>query len=294
MAEAATSASLIDELPEAARADYVAGRALHRDQDYASALIKFRRAFELSRHPLLLWNMAACEKSLRHYVRALRLLEQYEAEAAGRLTEEETQRVRDLRNTLQSLVSTITLVVNQPGARVSVDGEVVGTTPFSKPVLVDLGRRRISATKPGFFDHESVHDIAGAQPVRIQIALKPRPTEAHLTVLARGSDTIRVGDKTALGTRWDGVVRSGTHLVQVNGKGMKPYTTRIDVRVGETRSLNIELVPIKGRIPLGVWIGGGAVATAGLGLAAYLLFRPTAETKDPTLGTIAPGSVQIP
>src|SRR5262245_25502031 len=76
-AAASSPQSLAESLPGEARANYDAGRVLFEDQDYAGALVKFERAFKHTPDPRLLWNMAACEKSLRHYARALELLERY-------------------------------------------------------------------------------------------------------------------------------------------------------------------------------------------------------------------------
>ena len=59
--------SLSESLSGAAKAEYDAGKLLYQDGDYAGAQLKFRAAYETSKDPRLLWNMAAAEKNLRHY-----------------------------------------------------------------------------------------------------------------------------------------------------------------------------------------------------------------------------------
>src|SRR6187399_1311780 len=61
--------SLSDVLTGEAKTHYDIARILYRDGDHAGALAKFRRAYEISHDVRLLWNMAACEKNLRHYVK---------------------------------------------------------------------------------------------------------------------------------------------------------------------------------------------------------------------------------
>src|SRR4051812_12715849 len=53
--------SLGDTLTGQARTEYDLGKILYRDGDFAAALVKFQKAYEISSEPRLLWNVAACE-----------------------------------------------------------------------------------------------------------------------------------------------------------------------------------------------------------------------------------------
>src|ERR1700733_6393409 len=44
-----------------AKADYDGGVLLYQDGDHATALQKFQHAYDVSKDPRLLWNVAACE-----------------------------------------------------------------------------------------------------------------------------------------------------------------------------------------------------------------------------------------
>lgn len=61
--------SLADTLTGDAKAEYEAGKLLYQDGDFKNALAKFQKAQELSKDARLSWNIAACEKNLRHYTR---------------------------------------------------------------------------------------------------------------------------------------------------------------------------------------------------------------------------------
>lgn len=46
-------------------------------------------------------------------------------------------------------------------------------------------------------------------------------------------------------------------------------------------------------IPTYAWIGGGAALAVGI-FVGYLLLRPAATTEPPTVGTLSPGTIQLP
>jgi TolA-binding protein len=61
-----SSGPLASSLRGQAATDYQAARILFDDGDYAGASLKFQHAFEESGDARLLWNIAVCEKNLRH------------------------------------------------------------------------------------------------------------------------------------------------------------------------------------------------------------------------------------
>jgi hypothetical protein len=293
VAPAPAPPSLLDELDGKARDDYLAALELFGAGNFAAALIKFQEAFNESDDPRLLFNMALSEARLKRYARALGLQERCEREARALLTPNQAVEIRGLGSALKQLVSALELIVSEPGASVYVDQEFVGKTPLA-PISVDIGRRKIRVAKAGFAHYSTSHVILGAQAVRIEIVLRKQPTEANLTVVARGAETIWVDGTGAPGTRWHGPLRAGPHLIRVSAPGMVPYERELDLRAGQDRTLNVTLSAEPRGLPLRFWIGGGAAVAAGLGVAAYLLFKPAPTTEAPAMGSVPPGSVQLP
>src|SRR5437764_13820664 len=74
---AAQTKTLAETLTGPAKSDYETARLLFTDGDFVGAEIKFKSAYETSHDARLLWNMAACEKSQRHYARAVDLVHKY-------------------------------------------------------------------------------------------------------------------------------------------------------------------------------------------------------------------------
>ncbi|MCA9597230.1 MAG: PEGA domain-containing protein [Myxococcales bacterium] len=299
--EAATPAPLAESLTGDAKSEYEAGRILYQDGDYAGAKLKFERAYDLSKDARLLWNVAAAEKNLRHYSKVIRALERYLAEGGDTISDEDRADAERLIQTVSEFVTKVRFDVNEPGATVTVDADDVGQTPIADPVLVDMGRRTIKATKTGFKDASVKQDLPGGEEVTIKLKLEAIVHEGRVRVLAGVGDTIAIDGKVVGKNTWQGKLDSGVHTLSVTGKGKRPYQGDIIVQDDQLTSTNIALEPIapppaaaKDDGIAWPWFVGGAALAAGLGVGAYLLFKPDDETAPPTVpGTLDPGTVQL-
>src|SRR4029077_14112449 len=77
---------LAQSLPPDARRDYDAGKLLFEDGDYATALLKYQAAYDRTHDARLLWNVAVCQKDLRHYAKAAATLTRYLVEGGDLLS----------------------------------------------------------------------------------------------------------------------------------------------------------------------------------------------------------------
>lgn len=283
--------SLADTLTGTVRSDYDAARLLFADGDFAGALVKFERAYQQQPDERLLWNMAACEKSLRRYARALELLERYRSEGEARMSAAHRAEVLAVIDSLQSLVTRVSLVVNEPDAAVYVDERRVGRSPFARSIHVDAGSRRIRASKPGFVEQITTREFAGGEAVSLVLTLVPEPRDARITVVAAGS-TISVDGNLVGQDRWEGSLAEGTHTLRVSAPDMVASTQEFVVEAGQPRTLYVQLTRNEsGGVPAWLWVGAGIVVTGGLAAGAYFLLRePTSP--DNTIGTLPPGVVQ--
>lgn len=284
--------SLSESLSGPARADYDGGKLLFDVHDYGGALIKFQRAFQHSGDLRLLWNMAVCERNLRRYARVYQLVDRYWREGQSRMSSNHRAEVLDVLQTVRTLISSVQLRVQEFGASIYVDDELVGTAPLAGPLLVDLGTRRIRVSKPGFQHHEIVQDFAGGSELTLDVVLTPEVREGELSVSTAANHTIRI-DGAIVGTaRWHGSLAAGEHVLRVSAPGMQPYTKAVSVEAGQTRTLYVSLEPEQSGIPGWVWIGAGALVAGGVGIAAYVLLQPSDEPQY-ELGTLPPGAVQL-
>jgi hypothetical protein len=165
--------SLAESLHGAAKDAYDAAKLLEMNGDFGGALVKFRDSYELSKDPRLLWNMAACEKNLRHYYRAKVLMTRYLRDVGTLATPERRRSGEEFLVALRPLVSSIEFHVNAAGASVMVDGEVVGTTPLREPVGMDLGSHRLQVQKEGYRLYQQVVDLSGGTSQVVEVSLVP-------------------------------------------------------------------------------------------------------------------------
>ncbi len=226
-----------------AKADFDAAKLLAGDGDYAGALIKFQSAYDASKDARLLWNVAFCQKNLRHYSKVIQTLRRYLAEGDATLTPSDKQEARDLIATIEPFTTRATFHVNEDGAQVFVDDDPVGTSPLATPVVLDIGERKLRVVKEGFRTYERPLAVGGSADVSVDVALEKEVHEGKLLVEAPAGASIFLDDQPAGTGKVEQSVASGGHQLRVTAPGMHPYQTEVVVQDKETRSLNVVLEP---------------------------------------------------
>jgi hypothetical protein len=286
------SRPLQESLSGLAKADYDVGRILFGDADYAGALVKFQNAFDRSGDVRLLWNIAVCEKNLRHYANVLHLVERYRAAWDARMTPSHRAEVNDVLQTVRTLISTVRIVVDQPDASIFVDGTLAGKSPLTEPLSIDLGNRRIRVSKPGFQDQELVQDFTGGSEVTFNLNLQREVREGRLTILTDASNTISIDGSGVGAGQWQGSLLAGEHRLRVSAPNKRPYARELVIQAGQTRTLHISLEAEQSGSSAWWWVGAGVVAAGGLATGAYFLTKPSAQTK-PEIGSWDPGVIPL-
>ena len=281
-----------DALTGMAKAEYGAARILYDDGDYQGALQKLKSAFDLSKDPRLLWNMAACEKNLRHYASVAQLIDRYLGEGAAFVTADDRAAAGTLLDTVRGFVTDLTVESNEGDAVVFLDEVAVAKTPMTAPLHVDMGSHKVRVSKPGFVDAIVTQDFPGGQPLKINASLVPERHEGRLRITAAPSDVIQVDGKVVGTGVFDAVLASGHHSVFVSARGKHAQQSEVVVQDNDLTALQISLqdeskqviVMNKGGVPAWVWITGG-VLLAGGGVGAYFLLKPHGDPyQQPTNG----------
>lgn len=274
-----------------AKAEFEAAKILYQDSDFANAIIKYQHAYELAGDARLLWNIAACEKNLRRYTRALTAIERYQREGGASLTEADRRDAKEVEKVLLTLISTMTLLVSEPGAEIFVDDEKIGTSPLPAPARIDVGRRVFRVHKPGFKDFVDTRQVEGGSAFTLVARLEKEIHKGQVIIEAGSKDLIAIDGKIVAEGRFEGALPSGGHALRVTAPGMAAYQTEILVQDDRTRRIPVTLNPLpkSGEISPWVWIAGGAALLTGAVIGGALLFRPT-EAPVPQ-GTIQ--SVQL-
>lgn len=139
-----------------------------------------------------------------------------------------------------SLSSTLQAESTPQGATLFVDGVKVGTTPLSTQVLP--GEHTLRLELESHLPVEVVQEVGARSQLRMERTLVKVP--ARLTVLARPAGTsIQVDGQPAGQDKVDQGIEPGSHTVQLAREGYLPFETSIEVKPGETLTLERELEP---------------------------------------------------
>jgi hypothetical protein len=279
-----------DALQGPAKEAYESGKLLFGVGDFAAALIKFNGAYEASKDVRLLWNVATCESKLHHYARAVGLVRQYLKEGAAGISEQDRLDAEQTVRVLEPLTSTVRVAVNEAGAEVYVDDQLIGPSPID-PQLVDIGVHKVRAHKPEFEDSIQDMTVNGGAVVSVELTLRPIVHEGTVNVHADTKDAILLDGQPVGAGSWSGNLKSGGHTLRVTAKGMLPYQAELLVQDGQTRNVEVTLNPEPSKgLPAWVWITGGVVVAGGLGTGGYFLFKPSSKYDGPA-GNLTPGIV---
>jgi hypothetical protein len=181
--------------PQTARADeqsneasehFHRGVALYKEGNFAGSLVEFRRAYQIAPHYRVLYNLGRASLSLQRYADAQRSFEAYLAEGGAEVPEARRTEVQGELALLERRVARLEVVANMPGAEIMIDGESVGTSPLAHPVVVSVGRVRITALKSGKVPLERTIEVVGGDHTKVQFEFPPDSPPPALAPVVKG------------------------------------------------------------------------------------------------------------
>lgn len=154
---------------------FLRGKQLFDEGDYALALVEFNRAYEISPNYRVLFNIAQINIQLFNYAAARTTLEKYLREGGDDIpAARKAQAEKDL-GMLKTRTAFLRITTTPPAA-VAIDDTQIGTAPFTDPVLVNAGQRKISASASGYVSTTKVVTVAGGDSQDVNIVLEAVPT----------------------------------------------------------------------------------------------------------------------
>ena len=145
-------------------------------EDYATALVAFQRARELSTRPILVYNIGMCQRALLRYPEAIDSFRQFLVEAGREATDDQRRQVVELIAEMESSLSQVTVRVNVDGAMLYLDGQQVGSTPLVQPLRVGAGSHVLEARRSGHRDARVPFDVMAGENTQVQLVLEALPT----------------------------------------------------------------------------------------------------------------------
>ena len=176
---------------------------------------------------------------------------------------------------------------------VTLDGKPLADKLDGSELPVDPGEHVFTFTRAGQAPVSATLVLApGEKDRRETISLTPgAPAVAsqgqgtHLVVAVAAEATVSIDGQVVGRGRFDGHPPPGSHAVSITETGMQPYKAEVELRDGETRTLQVTLEP-EHHAPVWPWIVGGAALAVGAVVGGYFLFKPS-DTVTP----VPPGQI---
>jgi hypothetical protein len=151
---------------------YDRGLELARGGAYSAAIIEFRRAYELSPHPAVLFNLGQMYVAVGDPIRAIEQFEHYLDAGGSSIPEARRAEVLGEIGRQKALTAALSIRTDPPGARISVDGVESGITPLPAPVRVAAGVHQVAATLPGYRATERSLNAPAGSALELELQLE--------------------------------------------------------------------------------------------------------------------------
>jgi len=138
---------------------------------------------------------------------------------------------------LTKLPGQVTFTTDPPGADVTVDGELIGTTPTA-PVPVAAGQREVTFGAPRYQPLAILVDVTGMnEPQTVYGALAPNWADVSITTSPPGAEILLDDEPTGAVTPATIEALAGEHEIRLRLAGHRSYRQRILVAAEETVTL---------------------------------------------------------
>jgi hypothetical protein len=155
--------------------------------DFGAALVEFRRAYQLAPQYRILYNIGQVSRELQDSAGALQAFQRYLEDGAD-IAPARRREVESIVETLDKRVGRLTVACPTEGAEISVDDVPVGKTPFSSPVVLNAGRRKVAASRAGSYPQVRFVDVAGGDALSLTFdPLIPIPQGGMEAGLGKGA-----------------------------------------------------------------------------------------------------------
>ena len=258
------------------------GVTMYNEADYRAALVEFRRAYETSPNAAVLYNIGQTYYQLQNYAAALVALGRYLTEAGPSASHR--REVEATVDTLQSRVGKVAITTSLPGADITVDDELVGKTPLDEPVLVSIGRRKITALRDGRVTETRFVDVAAGDTVNVALAAGTRNEQLTTTPKTSGKSSLTLG--------W--VITGGLGVVMV-GTGVGAYIESRSLQDARSK-YHASADDLNSKANLVKWLSRTADASAVLaviGTAVMLKLTWSRSDSSETRVALTPSGIQI-
>jgi len=257
---------------------------------YQEALTYYQRAYDATKSPALLYNMGRAYEGLAEFPKALDALEEFTEKAPPEL-KARVPKLDDLVADVRKRVATMIVSAPIAGAEIRLGNKVLGSTKPGQTIFrVNAGPQTLTVSHRDYFPFERPIALEAGKIETVDVQLASRAAEAllHVTSPVSGAAVV-IDGKSSGNVPAELPMKPGQHRIVVSRDGYDTAETSVVLIAGERKDVDIPMaVHDTVTKKWWFWTGIGVVLVAG-GIATYVAL--TTE-KDPTSGTIPPGTVK--
>lgn len=145
---------------------------LYDENDFANALIEFKRAYEIAQDWRFLFNVAQAAYQVSNYALALDSFQKYLSEGGAQVERKRRTFVEGEITKLKGRVAQVRITVNVPNADIAVDDEKVGVSPLPNAITVSAGKRKFTAMVTGKPIAIKSLEVAGGDSTQVSLEIE--------------------------------------------------------------------------------------------------------------------------
>ena len=152
-----------------AKTHFLKGKALVEEGAYDQAIVELKASYDLKPVAIVLYNIAVCYDEMHRFGKAIDYYARFLTEGQGEskaLLDEVDARVK----AIQKFIGQLAVAVDQAGAEVIVDGELIGISPLKK-VSLETGEHDLLVRKTGFEDTKQKFTIVSGERTEIDVKM---------------------------------------------------------------------------------------------------------------------------
>ncbi|MFN0252218.1 MAG: tetratricopeptide repeat protein [Kofleriaceae bacterium] len=168
---------------------FKSGVELYKEQKYTEALAEFERAYEISPHPLVLYNIAVCHRELSRYQQAVKFYKRFISEGKGQVPNAKLTTAQTELDGILARIARVTVTVSPDGATLLVDDQELGTL-VEMPIVLPPGEHRLVARMAGRIDAVRVIRVASGDELAVDLKTTEPPASTGPTTTPVSPDNV--------------------------------------------------------------------------------------------------------
>ena len=230
-----------------ARRLFERGVELFSEESYPAALASFESSYALRESPVVLFNIAMCQRALFRFPDAIDSFREYLRRWGEGADRERRDEIAQLIEAMGAQLLLLSVNVSITDAEIMVDGELVGRTPLAEPLRLGPGEHVVEARAPGYEATREVVTVTGPGERDLTMTPQPLHSTGRLRVSADVEDArLSVDGETVGPLPAEVELSEGVHSIEVRAQDFEPRSEEIQVTAGETHNLELHLEPSEG------------------------------------------------